>query len=102
MASAVVIWDWRYVLIALLFVQFSVGVSLANTGEAPIQWMIIQFAVMALACTIIALSAHQAMPSSRSARQSGTWWLRFMAIALLFGGWRIIQMNPTYLKSLYL
>ncbi len=96
LASAIVIWNWRYVLFSLLFVQLVVGVSLANSGAVPLQWAIIQIAITALSCTIIGLSAYRTVPTSTTARQSGTWWLRLLAVAMLFAGWRILHFNPNF------
>ena len=39
--------------------------------------------------------SDQVMKSSPAARQAGSLWLRLMAVLLLFGGWRLLDINVT-------
>ena len=97
-ALSIIFWDWRAALAALLVVQIAVSALSVNLFSAPSQWALIQIAVMALACTILALSAVQTMRVSLSARQSGSFLLRLMAILLFVGGWRLLNVAPDFPK----
>ena len=93
LASAIVIWDWRYALLTVMVVQVVVGAATIQFMQAPFQWVIIQMTVMALSCAIIGLSAARTMSTSPTALQSGSWWLRLMAVLLMYGGWRLLDIR---------
>lgn len=56
---------------------------------------LIQMAVMGLSCLILGISAAQVMKTSPSARQAGALWLRAMAALMLYGGWRLLDVQVT-------
>jgi hypothetical protein len=94
-ALAIVIWDWRAALLVLFLVQASIGAATVHLAQVPFQWVLIQSAVMGLSCLILGMSAAQVMKSSPSSRQAGSLWLRVMAVAMLYGGWRLLDVNVT-------
>ncbi len=96
-ALSIVLWDWRASLAAAFFVQVAVAAVAVNLLSAPPQWALIQIAVMALACTILGLSAVQSMRHSLSAQQAGSYPLRLMAIVFFTGAWELLGIRPDFL-----
>ncbi len=97
-AASIVLWDWRAALAMLLTVQVAVAALTVNLFAVPSQWALIQVAVMALACMILGLSAAQTMRDSLSARQSGSFFLRVMAVLFFAGAWRLLDVQPNFPK----
>lgn len=54
-----VFWDWRAMLLGLLFVQFAVGRIMGAVYGLPSPWPEVHFAVLFLACLILLLSILQ-------------------------------------------
>ena len=94
-ALVIVVWDWRVALAALFVVQASISAATVHLSGVPFEWVLIQTAVMGLSCLILGMSAAQAMQSSPSSRQAGSLWLRIMAVAMLYGGWRLLDVSVT-------
>ncbi len=94
-ALVIVVWDWRVALAALFVIQASIGAATVHLSGVPFEWVLIQTAVMGLSCLILGMSAAQAMQSSPSSRQAGSLWLRIMAVAMLYGGWRLLDVSVT-------
>lgn len=91
-AVAVLIWDWRVALAALVAVQFGVatlGVQLL--GMDP-QLLGAQTLTVVIAALILGLSQLQ-VRSSRSLRQPGNWLLRLLALLLLVTAWRLVELD---------
>lgn len=97
-AVSIILWDWRAALLAVLFVQASVAALTVDLFDVPGQWALIQVAVMALACLILALSAVQTMQQSLSARQAGSLPLRLMAVLFFTGTWILLDYAPSLPK----
>lgn len=91
----VLIWDWRVALPVLFMVQAAVSLITVDQSSAPLQWGLIQTAVMGLSCAILGMSAARVMQDSPSSRQSGSFWLRLMTVMLLYGVWRLLDVNVT-------
>ena len=94
-AMSIILWDWRVTLLVVLFVQGAVAGLTVDLFDVPGQWALIQVAVMALACVILALSAAQTMRQSMSARQAGTLSLRLMAVLFFSGVWILLDYAPS-------
>jgi hypothetical protein len=89
-AAIILFWDWRLALAGLFVVQLGVATVAVRVEQAPAQWAGVMTIVTGLACLILALSARQArMPPS--ARQSGTWILRALALVLIYVAWRALS-----------
>lgn len=94
-AVTIIVWDWRLALLTLLVAQGTIGAATVQLMQVPVEWVLIQTAVMALSCLILGMSAAQVMKSSPTSRQSGNLWLRLMAVLLLYGGWRLLDIHLT-------
>ncbi|MFN2204080.1 MAG: hypothetical protein ACK2UO_23000 [Caldilineaceae bacterium] len=92
-ALAIILWSWQFSLLVVFAVQTAVGAVTVHLSQVPVQWVLIQSAVMALSCLILAMSASKVIRSSPTARQSGSIWLRAMAVTLLYGAWRLLDIT---------
>jgi hypothetical protein len=81
-AAAVVAWDWRVLLVALVLTQFEIAALMSGTEGVPRQMMLVQTLVIALACVMLAVSAMQ-VQMVRTGRQSGGWFFRLLVLALI-------------------
>lgn len=87
-AAMVLLWNWRLSLLGLILVQFGVAAVALNTQRVEQNVMIVQSCVIILCTLILALSTFQAPPSP-SIRQSGNWFLRLLALILLYFALRL-------------
>jgi hypothetical protein len=96
LATAIILWDWRLTLVVLFAVQTVVGAAVFYLHQTPVQWVLIQTAVMGLACAILAMSAARSIYSSPSARQAGSTSLRVMAVLLVYSAWRLLDIKLAF------
>lgn len=89
-AALVLVWEWRLVLLGLVVMQIAVATVVVERHGMPAQWALVQIAVVGLGAIILALSQNRA-PTGPSLRQSGTWALRLLVIALAYYGLRSIS-----------
>jgi hypothetical protein len=90
----VLLWDWRYGLLALPAMQFILGQTLVAKYGVPLLWSWSLFGVMALSSLILALSVWQVRPGI-SAYQAGNWLFRTMV--LLLAGLTLTYMDIQFL-----
>lgn len=84
-AAAVLIWDWRVMLVALFLLQAGIAALVTTVAHAPGQIVLVQTLVMGLCCIMLATSGLQ-VQLERAGRQSGGWFFRLLALALLATG----------------
>jgi hypothetical protein len=86
-ALLILLWDWRFALISIGFIQLSVATSAVLLHAVPAEWGLIQTVIVALVCLMLMLSAreHELHPSIR---QTGTGVSRgFLLGMFLAGAW---------------
>lgn len=86
-ALLILLWDWRFALISIGFIQLSVATSAVILHAVPAEWGLIQTVIVALVCLMLMLSAraHELQPSIR---QTGTGVSRgFLLGMFLAGAW---------------
>lgn len=91
-AAMVLFWNWRLSLLGLILVQFGATAVALNTQRVDSNVMLVQICVMILCGLILALSMYQA-PQSPSIRQSGNWFLRLLALLLLYFALRLSEFD---------
>ena len=91
-AAAIVVWDWRAVLPALLLVQISFATLALRVYAVPLAWSTAHVSTMLIACLMLGLSMLQ-VPFSRSLHQAGNWFLRFLAIGAVLTCWRLVEIT---------
>jgi hypothetical protein len=93
-AAIVLVWDWRFALIALFLVQLTLATLTVRVHAVPVQWQTVQTLIIGLCCTMLALSAMQGR-LAHSGRQSGGWFFRSMLLALMIIGWQTLAVRLT-------
>lgn len=93
-AAIVLVWDWRFALVALFLVQLVLATLTVRVHAVPVQWQMVQTLVIGLCCTMLALSAMQGR-LAHSGRQSGGWFFRAMLLALMIIGWQTLAVQLT-------
>ena len=96
-ALIVLLWQWQLSVVALFIVQMSISViSVALYGISPL-WAAVQISIVALCCLILMFSVQQAY-NSQQLNPAGNWFLRFMALLIIFIGWQFWDIRPPFPK----
>lgn len=85
-------WEWRLLLLGLGVIQLGVVVLMAKIHQVNLEWVQVQVLVSILCVAIFFLSAQQirfALPY----QQPGSWFVRVMAVTLLFICWRLFDVQ---------
>jgi len=94
-ALIVLIWQWQLNLFCLLTIQISLSViSVSLYGVDPF-WGAIQICIIGLCCTILMLSIQQAY-TGYQLKPTGNWFLRMMALMIVFTGWQFWNVSPPF------
>lgn len=93
-AAIIVLWDWRFALAGLFFIQVGVTAATVTLQRLPVDWATVTLGVSALACLMLTLSA-QRIRYTGSLYQSGTWLQRALILALFWLLWRVAANNIT-------
>lgn len=81
-ALAVLLWDWRAMLVGLFVIQVGIATLAVAIEGVPGQMMVVQTLVIGLVCIMLAMSGMQ-VHMRRSGRQSGGWFFRLLVLGLL-------------------
>lgn len=85
-------WDRRLSLAGLFIIQVSIATFGVRVHDVSTQWAIAHILIMLLCVLILALSNAQTS-ASRSMHQPGNWLFRLLAIAIVFLGWRFVNIE---------
>ena len=93
----VLLWQWQLSLISLFIVQMSISViSVSLYGITPL-WAAVQISIIALCCLILMFSVQNAY-TSQQLKPAGNWFLRLMALLVVFIGWQFWEISPPFPK----
>lgn len=85
------IWDWRFALAGLLFIQVGVAVLVVQVHGLPVRWATVQIFVMGLSILLLGLSVNTL--GFPRAQRPGSLLLRGLALVLLVVSWRHFNLN---------
>ncbi len=90
----ILVWDWRFALIALAFVRLGIAVLVVQVHGVEMQWATVQLIVTVIGTLTLALSAQQVQPHL-TVQKPGSFLLRLLTIVLFIASWRLFNLQLT-------